>query len=152
MILIHLLLTRQVFLLLAISSADGLVLHAFAVSFLLSYKPQIVTLSISTLLGIVSHIRFLQILSHMNLHTGYCKSLASHLSPVICVVYCSLCMHSLFLPAFVSDICNSSDRQTVDQKPHKCAPSSPDRMCSGYLLKTAVKVSPLTLMFHFNRP
>lgn len=37
----------------------------------------------------------------------------------------------------------------LDQKPHKSAAFSPDRMCSGFLLKVAVKPYPLILMFHF---
>lgn len=42
-------------------------------------------------------------------------------------------------------------RQTSrDQKPHKSAAFSSDRMYSGYLMKVAVKPSPPILMFHFN--
>lgn len=42
-------------------------------------------------------------------------------------------------------------RQTCrDQKPHKSAAFSSDRMYSGYLMKVAVKPSPPILMFHFN--
>lgn len=37
-----------------------------------------------------------------------------------------------------------------DQKPHKSAAFSSDRMYSGYLMKVAVKPSPPILMFHFN--
>lgn len=37
-----------------------------------------------------------------------------------------------------------------DQKPHKSAAFSSDRMYSGYLLKVAVKPSPPIWMFHFN--
>lgn len=42
-------------------------------------------------------------------------------------------------------------RQTSrDQKPHKSAAFSSDRMYSGCLMKVAVKPSPPILMFHFN--
>lgn len=79
----------------------------------------------------------------------FIQSLSSH------HIYCLL--HLMYInPPYLAHVCVSKwhlwyQRQTtLDQKPHKSAAFSPDRMCSGYLLKVAVKPYPLILMFHFS--
>lgn len=74
-----------------------------------------------------------------------------------CLVYFSTCSgHTCTIRALLYKVClrmSASQylRQTSrDQKPHKSAAFSSDRMYSGYLMKVAVKPSPPIWMFHFN--
>lgn len=146
-----------------------LILHTFTVSFLLSCKPQIVTLSISYT-GFLSSLGFLGILnSSSKLLTPvlqkYIKYGTSsflyitkqHLaswsrqSDVYWLLHfiLQLEINLVFWLMFVLWHLWYQWLTTLDQKPHKSAAFSPDRMCSGYLLKVAVKPYPLILMFHF---
>lgn len=91
--------------------------------FISPLKPQIVTLWISCVGPLQQH-------SGRHQHLSPSKE---RLLPLSLLVSCLLWKSS-------GSVCLWEQRETpVDQKPHKSAAFSPDRMCSGYLLKVVVK-------------